>query len=232
MNKVGLLLIATGKYDIFLKPLIDSVDKFFFRKEPIDIYIFSDKPLEIKCSDRINIQVMEIKHYPFPLATLYRYKHFDQYKNILTSDYLFYLDVDMRLVGTVDKEILGDIVCVQHPGFWRGGWGSSNCSPDSLAYLPKEKQYDYRAGGFQGGERENYLEACNMLNARIQDDESRNVLAEHNDETHWNWYLKMVAKDAKVLSPSYCYADSNWFRGAPFVKRILALEKDHNAIRK
>jgi len=121
MNRVGLLLIATGKYDIFLKPLIDSVDKFFFRNEKIDIYIFSDKPLEIQASERIMIQVMEIKHSPFPYATLYRYKHFNQYKDTLTSDHLFYLDVDMKIVGIVGEEILPDesgLTATVHPGFW------------------------------------------------------------------------------------------------------------------
>lgn len=231
MNRVGLLLIATGKYDVFLKPLLDSVDKFFFTGEPIDIYIFSDKPYKDQYSERINVQVIQIKHYPFPYATLYRYKHFDQYKHILNSEYLFYLDVDMKVVAPVGEEILGGIVCVQHPGFYKGGWGSQGCSPDSLAYLPKEKQDGYRAGGFQGGKREQYLEACNILNARIQDDESRKVLAEHNDETHWNWYIKMLAHNIKLLDCSYCYADSNWFRNAPFKKRILALEKDHNKLR-
>lgn len=231
MNRVGLLLIATGKYDIFLKPLLDSVDKFFFKNENIDIYIFSDKPLDLEYQ-RMNIEVLEIAHYPFPYATLYRYKHFDKYKDVLTSDYLFYLDVDMKIVGKVDEEILGDIVCVQHPGFWHGGWGSSNCSPDSLAWLSKEKHFEYKAGGFQGGKREIYLEACNILNARIQDDESRNVLAEWHDETHWNWYIKTLAKNIKTLDAGYCYPEANWAKGMPFVKRILALDKEHEKIRK
>lgn len=231
MNKVGLLLIATGKYDIFLQPLIDSVEKFFFREDKIDIYIFSDKPLEIKHSDRISLTVLEIKHYPFPYATLYRYKHFDTYKDVLTSEYLFYLDVDMKLVGLVGHEILSDITAVKHPGFWRGGWGSEGCDPASLAYLPKELCQGYCAGGFQGGKREKYLEACAILNERIQADESRGVLAVWHDETHWNHYLKTFVKDAKILDPGYCFPEADWARGMPFVKRIVALDKDHKAMR-
>src|SRR3972149_123473 len=144
--RVGLLLISTGRYDIFLKPLIDSVDMFFFKNEPIDIYIFSDKPYKDEYSKRINIQVIQIKHYPFPYATLYRYKHFDRFNHILDSDYLFYLDVDMKFMAPVGEEILGDIVCVQHPGFYKGGWGSEGCIEKSLAWLPKERCHDYKAG--------------------------------------------------------------------------------------
>jgi hypothetical protein len=230
--RVGLLLIATGEYDRFLKPLIDSADRFFFKGEPIDIYIFADKPYNEKHSERINIQVMEIKHYPFPYATLYRYKHFDQYKDVLTSDYLFYLDVDMLFVDHVGSEILGDLVCVQHPGFYKGGWGSSGCDKRSLAYLEPHLCKDYKAGGFQGGRREGYLEACNILNARIQDDERRNVMAEWHDETHWNWYLKTLAKNIKILSPSYCFPQAIWAKGMLFQKKILALEKNHAEVRK
>lgn len=233
MARVGLLLIATGKYDQFVGPLLASAEKYFFRGEEVDIYLFSDKPYTKPVEQtRFNLQVMEIKHYPFPLATLYRYKHFDAYRNVIKSEYVFYLDVDMEFVSEVGPEILGEIVCVEHPGFYRGGWGSENCSPDSLAYLPKEARKGYKAGGFQGGAREKYLEACNILHARIMDDESRGIMAEWHDETHWNWYLKTLAPKAKVLSPSYCFPEANWAKNMPFPKKIMALEKNHAEIRK
>lgn len=232
MSRVGVLLVATGKYDVFLQPLIDSMEKYFFQGEDIDIYIFSDKKTEIVSSDRIHIKVMRIDHYPFPYATLYRYKHFNSFKDLLISDYLFYLDVDMKLVGIVDEEILSDITCVRHPGFWRGGWGSDGCSIDSLAYLTKDKRIDYKAGGFQGGKRDSYLKACAILDARIQDDEKRGIMAEWHDETHWNWYLKTLAPEAKTLDCGYCYPEARWAMGMPFVRKIIALEKNHGEIRK
>lgn len=226
-NRVGLLLIATGKYDVFLKPLLDSVDKFFFPNERIDIYIFTDKPLAFEYK-RMDITYLQIPHKTFPYATLYRYKYFDHYRYAIHSQYIFYSDVDMRFVGLVGEEILGEIVAVQHPGFYKGGWGSANCNPESLAYLPKEQQHGYVAGGFQGGETEKYLRACNVLNARIQDDERRGVMAEWHDETHWNFFIKTLAPHAKILDPSYCYPES-W--KLPFPKRLLALDKNHAQIR-
>lgn len=230
MNKVGLLLIATNKYDVFVQPLIDSVDKYFFRNEKVDIYLFSDKQIPLIATDRINIINIPIKHHPFPLATLYRYKHFDTHKEKITSEYLFYLDVDMRIENNVGGEILGDIVCVQHPGFYKGGWGSQGCSKESLAYLSPDKWNGYKAGGFQGGKREIYLEACNILHARINDDDGRGVMAEWHDETHWNWYLQTLAKNIKTLDPSYCFPEAKWFAGS-FTKRIVALDKNHAEIR-
>lgn len=228
--KIGLLLIATGKYDVFLQPLIDSVDKWFFRGDQITIYLFTDKTdLKLIHSDRINIVTCPIPHKTFPYATLYRYKYITAYSHLIDTEYVFYSDVDMRFVSEVGREILGDIVCVQHPGFYKGGWGSEGCSKMSTAYLPPEMQNGYRAGGFQGGKKLNYLNLASKLDERIESDEKLGVMAQWHDETHFNWYLQMKAKNIKVLDPSYCYPES-WT--LPFPKRLLALDKNHAVMRK
>lgn len=230
--RIGLCLISTGKYDVFVQPLIDSVDKWFFRQDTITIYLFTDKTdLQLIYSDRINIVTIPITHKPFPFATLYRYKYFTAAAYLIDTDYVFYSDVDMRFVGKVDREILGDIVSVMHPGFYKGGWGSEGCSKMSTAYLPPEMRNGYKAGGFQGGKKLPYLRAASELDKRISSDESIGVMAIYHDETHWNWYLQMRAKNVKTLDPSYCYPEASWAKGMPFVKRIMALEKDHKAIR-
>ncbi|MFI5404912.1 MAG: hypothetical protein ACHQ1D_00215 [Nitrososphaerales archaeon] len=231
MNKVGLLIIATGKYDCFIEQLLRSVDKHFFYGQPIDIYLFVDNPYNIGHSLRMNIVQIPIEHKPFPYATLYRYKYFDTHKSLITSDYIFYLDVDMRIEADINKEIIGDIVCVQHPGFYKGGWGSASCDERSLAYLAKDKMVGYMAGGFQGGSRSEYLEACCVLRARIDSDEMRGVMAEWHDETHWNWYLKTLAKNILTLDCSYCYPEAKWFNGTGFTRRIVALDKNHDKMR-
>lgn len=229
--RVGICLIATGKYDMFLNQLITSLDKHFFKGQIIDVYLFSDKHHNDKYSDRVKIIQTKIDHKPFPYATLYRYKYFDTHKDVFVSDYLFYLDVDMRLVADVGEEILGDIVCVQHPGFYAGGWGSTNCDRRSLAYLPQDKWVGYKAGGFQGGSRRKYLTICEVLAWRISEDEKKGVMAEWHDETHWNWCLKtqeLFNPEIKILSPAYCYPET---ASLPFDKKILALNKDHAFVR-
>lgn len=228
MNRVGLLIIATNKYEIFIEPLLRSVEKYFFANEPIDIYLFVDKTYNVKHDDRLSIVQIPIEHKPFPYASLYRYKYFDTFKSFLTSEYLYYLDVDMKIVGSIGDEILEDIVSVKHPGFYKGGWGSNGCDPKSKAWLPINLCHDYKAGGFQGGKRDVYLEACNLLNNRINDDESKGIMAIWHDETHWNWYLKRIATNLIELPPSYCYPES-W--KIPFPKKILALDKDHAKMR-
>lgn len=225
---ISLLLIATGRYDIFLQPLLDSVDQYFFKEDHINVYLFTDKILKLETTDRLTITTIPTEHKPFPYSTLLRYKYFDQARDQIKGDYTFYCDVDMKFVAPVGREILGDIVCVQHPGFYNGGWGSTGCDQRSLAYLEPAFCKDYKAGGFQGGQRDVYLIACNTLSRRISEDEKNGVMAEWHDETHWNWYLKVAAGYTKVLDPSYCYPES-W--KLPFQKRLLALDKDHAALR-
>jgi hypothetical protein len=226
--KIGLLLIATGKYDQFVGPFLESVDKYFFKDDHVNVYLFSDKSFKVN-SGRLTVYRLPIEHKPFPYATLLRYRHFDQNKDFLKeNDYLFYSDVDMRFVSEVGREILGDLTVVQHPGFYNGGWGSNNVDKKSLAFLPINKRTGYYAGGFQGGKTKSYLDACNVLHARINDDLSRDIMAEWHDESHWNWYMKIEARNFRVLDPSYCYPES-W--SLPFEKKLLALDKNHKEVR-
>jgi hypothetical protein len=226
--KIGLLLIATGKYDQFVGPLLESVDKHFFKDDQVNVYVFTDKSFKVN-SGRLTVYRLPIEHRPFPYATLLRYRHFDQHKEVLKdNDYLFYCDVDMKFVADVGREILGDLTVVRHPGFFNGGWGSNNVDKKSLAFLPINKRKGYYAGGFQGGKTKSYLHACNVLHARINDDLSRDVMAEWHDESHWNWYMKAEARNFNALDPSYCYPES-W--DMPFEKKLLALDKNHKEVR-
>ena len=222
---VGLLLIATGKYDIFLQPLLESVDKYFFPNDEVHIYLFTDKNYTSR-----QITIFPIQHRPFPYPTLYRYKFFTTYAGAVKTDYLFYMDVDMLLVDYVGKEILGDLVAVRHPGYFRGGWGDYGTPKNSLAYVNPKGRRGYYAGGFQGGKRDNYLSAALEMAQNIDIDKSAGIVAQWHDESHWNKYL--TTHQYKELTPSYCFPEAVWAKDIPFRKVIVALDKDHAKLRK
>lgn len=244
MANIALLLIATGKYDIFLAPLFDSIQEHFFKNDIKNIYLFSDMNSEWKPPGhsywhhvrKINIQQIYIHHQPFPLATLNRYCHFNNIRERLyedRNDYVFYCDVDMLFVDDVDKEILPNgvtdngLVAVRHPGFINGGWGSPNVNPLSKAFVPEDERGIYFAGGFQGGMLHSYMEMCNILYHAIETDKKNGVMAEWHDESHFNKYLSVFDSNPRVLGHEYCMPDDN-ITGNP---KILALSKDHNALR-
>lgn len=235
--KIGIFLIATGKYDIFLQPLIDSLEKNFFPKDDLIIYLFTDKANYLRHSKRISIQIKRIEHKPFPYPTLYRYKHFSSLTGI-TADYCFYLDVDMLVSKRVDREILPfathheGLVVTLHPGFYRGGGGWCN-NEKSLGHTPQGLRKRYYAGGFQGGETKPYLKMCKALADNIADDEERGIIATWHDESHLNRY--MCGRTPRTLSPSYCMVEEPDLRVqwkiTNFTPKIIALSKDHNALR-
>lgn len=73
--KVGLLLIATGKYDMFLPALLQSVGRYFLPDHDVHTCIFTDK--RFTSSDKT--QIFPIEHRPWPMTTLFRYKIFHQH---------------------------------------------------------------------------------------------------------------------------------------------------------
>jgi len=44
-NKIGLLVIATGKYDQFIPPLYSSVKKHFFTTDNVTMFVFTDQDI-------------------------------------------------------------------------------------------------------------------------------------------------------------------------------------------
>lgn len=232
-QRIDLLLISTRKYNQFLDPLIESVRKYFLVDHKVKIHVFSDKH-HVE-PDAVYI----IPSYGFPEATLLRYAMFNEYRDELDGDFIFYLDVDSLVVDYVGDELLRKgLTAVRHPGFFmNGGWGSMNVDRRSEAWLPMLKCEKYYAGGFQGGSRSHYLVACGRLSVLIQKDEDRGVRAEHNDETHWNYYLNSGEYTGPLneLTPSHMMVQNMTQRRQwkidGLVPKILALDKDHKLIR-
>lgn len=222
--KVGLLLIATGKYDRFVQPLLDSVDKYFLKEHEVHKFLFTDSS-KFKQTDHLHI--IPKKHEPFPAPTLKRYETFVNYKEeLLKMDYLFYCDVDMLFVDEVGDEILSERVATIHPGFL-GGRGTPETRPESKAYIASGESMSYYAGGFNGGTAKEFLKMAELLSSNIKEDLSKNIIAIWHDESHMNRYF-INNPPTKQLSPSYCYPES-W--KLPFKKRLLALDKDHQEVR-
>jgi hypothetical protein len=67
------------------------------------------------------------------------------------------------------------------------------------------------------------------IRENIDTDLQKDIIAIWHDESHLNRYLISNQQLTKTLLPSYCYPES-W--NLPYPKKILALDKDHEAIRK
>jgi len=223
--KVGLLLIATNKYIQFLNPLVESADRYFCTNHEVTYYVHTNQNFEVNTYR--DIVAIPVEHKPWPWMTLERYKHFSDSKEQLSEmDYLYYCDVDMLFVNTVGDEILGDRVATQHPGLF-GTRGTPETDSRSLAYIAPHEPMQYFAGGFNGGTSKEYLKMASTISANIIKDYEKELIAVWHDESHMNRYF-VDNPPTVILSPSYCYGES---LNIPFERRLLALDKDHAAVR-
>jgi histo-blood group ABO system transferase len=230
MAKIALCVIATNNYTDFVQPLIDSADKYFLQGHKVEYFVFSDRQF-FMMSDRM-IRLRIIKHESWPAMTLKRY-HIMSGADLSGYDYVYYIDADMRFVAPVGDEIFGELVGVQHPGFYRGG-GSWETNMRSEAYVFPKDRKKYLAGGFQGGAR--YYNFCTYLKEGIDNDTFKGVTAVWHDESHWNSCYSLIPEHFTILDPSYCMVEEPEKRKALGIDhlepKIIALSKDHKKYQK
>lgn len=232
---IALTFVATGKYDQFLQGIISSADSFFLPGYDVEYYVFTDKSPFISSSRKVHI--CPVTHRAFPFASIDRYKHFLQYQDkLLKHTHMYYCDVDSLFVDHVrPDEIVGDLVCVQHCGYF-GQAGPVENNVNSCLYRAPHLYKSYSGGGFSGGLVTKYLDAAQWCWDKITQDINNGIHPRVDDETAWNTYL--VDNPATItLSPSYHYPASNLphykkiWRGNNFNPKILLLDKDHASVR-
>jgi hypothetical protein len=232
--KINFLIIGTNKYLHLAQECATSLHKFVqIPDASVECHIFSNCPKVDPFHD--NNKYHHVDHLPWPLITLMRYHTFCQYKyDISDSDYLFYIDADMRAVNPIGSEILGNLVGTQHPGLWNV---PSHSLPferniESTAYIPHQNMYDrYFFGALQGGKTEKYLEMCEKLRHNINADLSRNYIAAWHDESQMNRYFMENPPDTILKREEFAHVEK-WFGPVGPQTKIVALEKDHAQYRK
>lgn len=228
--KVGMVVIATGKYLDFVFPLWESAKQHFLPGQDVTMFLFTNRWTDARLATEPKIRPFYQQHMPWPGPTLFRYNVFQAaQKELGEMDYLFYCDADMRFVDTVGVEILSDRVGTIHPGFFnkpRAAY-TYETNPASKAYVASQEGTCYYAGGFNGGSKIEFLQMCSVLSERIAEDYKRGIIAVWHDESHMNRYF-IDNPPTVQLSPSYCYPES-W--NLPFDKKLLALDKNHSEMR-
>ena len=230
MAKIGVVVIATGKYDQFIPILFKSMKQYFMTNHEVTMFVFTDQDMPKK----EGLVSLFHFHEPWPNPTLKRYHVFDKYKEeLLKMDYLFYCDADMRFVAPVGDEILPDtetgLVATEHPGFFGGRRGTYETRVESTACVAPNEGSIYFAGGFNGGTSAAFLKMSEEIKKKVDRDLENGIIAIWHDESQLNRY--MIDNSPKVLSPSYCYPEYWINNKMPFPAKLIALVKNHNEIR-
>lgn len=225
----GILLIATGRYQQFIGQMLESLKKHW--KQQYKVFLFSDME---ECE---GVELIKTPTMYFPFPTLYRYKWFNQQKERLSKmDYLFYIDIDCKLVGDITNSILKKRVNVRHCGYYFRTDFPHEPNPLSVFYPYMFTKY--YGGGFQGGEAYTFLEMSYWCEQMIDKDLQNGVMPVWHDETAMNCYLTFNPPTLE-LDPDYHYPENTayfskrcWNGTNPFrPPKIMLLKKDHEKIR-
>ena len=230
---IGFLIVATGKYDIFLKPLIDSIEKLVLPKNKKYYNIFTDK-------DNLNIESVEysifpIEHRPFPYPTLNRFHFFDSYKESIKGEQLIYIDADTLIKDKIGTEIITPITATQHCGYVNK-WGTFEKRMESKCYVNRFEGKNYYGGGFYSFDKPNFLKMIQECKDMVDWESERGRVPVWHDESVINKYL-VANRPTRVLSPSYHFPENNqkiyesWGGREKFPCKILLLDKNHKEIR-
>jgi hypothetical protein len=228
--KVGVLVIATGRYIELVAPLHASMKRYLLAGTPHDVryFVFTDAPAALAASP--GVTCIEEPWRPWPGPSLLRYHLFLQHERLLSEvDYLLHCDADMRFVAPVGEEILGELVATISPVAHdkrRPRFPYEN-RVASAAYVPPRAGKRYYAGAFNGGETGRFLEMARAIRDMTDADGRRGIVARCNDESYLNKYL-CDHPPTVTLSPEYCYPES-W--RLPFTPKVLCLDKNHAAMR-
>lgn len=243
IKRIGILLVATGKYKDFLPRTLQEIRKYFVPQYPKIFFLFIDSQEGIPDLSSYSHYITLIDRRGFPGDTLYRYNYFLLRQNdlIQMTDIVYYFDVDMGIPGIVDEQVFPTpqtpLIGTRHPGFHmkfsytHPTGGSIDIKPESSAYVQPEKRINnYIAGGFNGGITYFFLEMSKKIKKNIEIDDNNEVIPRWHDESHLNWYYYHHPHLFKILPPDYCYPE-NCELGIPTIPRIVALSKDHQFYR-
>lgn len=223
-KKIGLCMMATGKYDVFASRLIESAKTFFLKDYEVTYFVFTDGKIE----EADDVKVIYQKRLGWPYDTLMRFEVYLDNMDLLDNcDYLFAIDADMLFVADVGEEILGDLVGTIHHGYYNRR-GTYETRKKSTACVRTREGSHYFAGAFYGGKKWNFFKLLSVTSANIRKDLSHGFIALWHDESYLNRYFIDYPPTIR-LDPSYCYHED---LNIPFPKKIIDLNKNCEEMRK
>ena len=228
MDKVGILYICTGRFDVFWEEFHKTCEEYFLPSCEKTYYVFTDSD-NIESSERV--KKIHTDMLPFPLPTLLRYHSFLKAKELLDVDYLFFFNANSVFSDRVTSDEFlpngkDELLAVRH--YWQSmvdmnSEGSQYVrNPESTAYIKMGDGENYLVGGVMGGRREAFLRACQVMRDNIDADLKKRIIVKWWDEPHWNRYL-LGRNDVRILDDSFCYPEG-WVE--IHGRKITILRKD------
>ena len=214
--KVAVVFIGTDKYLNFLPAWYERCEEFFLPDVEKKYLIFTDGDVPESPENSI---VYHQEHLDWPYITLYRFKILEKArKDIEDCDWLVFLDADAIPVTTIteeefftDKPLFG----VHHPCHFlkmaphTEAPGAYEQNPKCEAYVDVSKSLPpvYWQGCLWGGKVPEVCAMIDELEARVNRDLERDVVAVWHDESHLNKYYLENEFKVNVFHPQYAHPE-------------------------
>ena len=235
--KVAITFIGTNKYLDFLPKYYENIEKYFLPNSEKTIFAFTDGELN---DTPDNLKVYHQEHLEWPFITLKRFEIINKAREeIEKHDWLVFIDGDALPVTTIteeefftDKPLFG----VHHPCHFLGmephtqAPGAYDQNPDSEAYVDTSKGLPevYYQGCFWGGKVPNVCAMIDELEARVNRDLEKNVVALWHDESQINKYFLERLDMVHTYGPEYAFPEV--FKDyCQFSPKIVHLAKDNSS---
>ena len=235
--KVAITFIGTNKYLDFLPKYYENIEKYFLPNTEKTIFAFTDGELN---DTPDNLKVYHQEHLEWPFITLKRFEIINKAREeIEKHDWLVFIDGDALPVTTIteeefftDKPLFG----VHHPCHFLGmephtqAPGAYDQNPDSEAYVDTSKGLPevYYQGCFWGGKVPNVCAMIDELEARVNRDLEKNVVALWHDESQINKYFLERLDMVHTYGPEYAFPEV--FKDyCQFSPKIVHLAKDNSS---
>ena len=235
--KVAITFIGTNKYLDFLPKYYENIEKYFLPNSEKTIFAFTDGELNYTPD---NLKVYHQEHLEWPFITLKRFEIINKAREeIEKHDWLVFIDGDALPVTTIteeefftDKPLFG----VHHPCHFLGmephtqAPGAYDQNPNSEAYVDTSKGLPevYYQGCFWGGKVPNVCAMIDELEARVNRDLEKDVVALWHDESQINKYFLERLDMVHTYGPEYAFPEV--FKDyCQFSPKIVHLAKDNSS---
>ena len=235
--KVAITFIGTNKYLDFLPKYYENIEKYFLPNSEKTIFAFTDGDLN---DTPDNLKVYHQEHLEWPYITLKRFEIINKAREeIEKHDWIVFIDADaLPVVEITEEEFFTDkpLFGVHHPCHFLGmephtqAPGAYDQNPDSEAYVDTSKGLPevYYQGCFWGGKVPNVCAMIDELEARVNRDLEKNVVALWHDESQINKYFLERLDMVHTYGPEYAFPEV--FKDyCQFSPKIVHLAKDNSS---
>lgn len=223
---IAILYICTGEYVCLWEEFYKSFEEKFVCGMSKDYFVFTDAE-SVYGDVKDNVHRIYQENLGWPGNTLFRFKIFlTQKEELLKYDYVFFMNANIVCASEIGEEFLPKnerLTVVIHPGFYNtlNYFYTYDRNRKSSAYIPYGKGEVYVTGGVNGGRSIDFMELCEELDRKTDDDYKKGIIALWHDESHLNKYIWKHCV-YKLLPPSYFYTEGC---DIPFEKKLVARDK-------